>query len=500
MSSGQCTDRRVQLISALAAIRARNDGVESTVRRLVDTLWEHLDTPVAASLIDHGESPRRWTAGDKGITEGIASQPRTPFRSPEHLITTREIDGRSLGVFEFAIGDNHSAAIFIDIDGLERPFDPDGSFWNCLATTAEATFHNARLFELNQQKHRRLRFVIDHMPMAVGIFDTDGNIQELNLRAQTMAQRPIWEHIPLDSDDEVPYIVRDLEGNELPRDQWPLGRAVKYGELCDERPLILDFGDQQRTISLTVRAICDDDGNTVSYMATARDISHRSNQEEHQEEFLSVARHELRGPLTPLKGLLQLAERQADSENKRVEPRLLKQAESQVERIDRLLDGLLDISRLETGKLPVRRRLVDLGRRVREAIQPWMESRRGERFELALPDQPVEARVDPDRIDQVVTNLVDNAVTHGRDGGAITVELRETDGEAVLTVRDSGDGIPREVVDRVFDRFFFASDSTGGSGLGLYVARQIVDDHGGAISIDSDDGQPTTVTVRLPME
>ncbi len=222
-----------------------------------------------------------------------------------------------------------------------------------------------------------------------------------------------------------------------------------------------------------------------------------------RDEFLSVAAHELKTPITSLKGMAQLALRRLDRRG-HLDPRQVSQTletiERQSDKLTRLISQLLDVSRIEAGQLAIDPQAVDLRQVVADAVvvaQAWTTKHE---FAFAAPSA-VEARVDPLRIEQVLMNLLTNAVRYSPQGGRVDVTLFQVDaGAARVEVRDRGLGIPPEHRDRIFDRFFRAHPGSHleGIGLGLYISRQIVELHGGRIKVDFPDDGGTRVIVTLP--
>ena len=488
-------ETQVQVISELAEIHRHDKCLEKAGMRLAQCIHKHLDTAVVVLWYRDGLQNDSWTAGDEKLChEMAAAQLPEPSATSNKITAFRTAtDLRALNL-SLATGQDSSAALLIATGVGRLEANVSSPFWTCLAATAGTTLHSAHLLELNRQERLRLRAVIEHMPTAVAIFDPQGTVLDLNLRARAMVGRRSWNRL---RPDEQPFEILDIDGQKLPHEQWPFIRAIRGGDLCEEEEFILDFGDRQRTVSLTVLPITNDRGAISSYVATGRDVTERSEEERRKDEFLSVASHELRSPLTPLAGLLQLSRKQAESARP-VDPEILYRAESQIERLERLIDSLLDMSRIETGKLPIRRQPIDMRRLVHRILMPWLEGPTAGRIEAELPEQAVEAHLDPDRIDQVLTNVIDNAAKHGRADGTIEVRLDADEQNAIITVSDEGDGMPQEVIDRVFERYFFVPGASSSTGLGLYISRQIVDDHDGTIAIDSAPGQPTTVTITLP--
>lgn len=222
--------------------------------------------------------------------------------------------------------------------------------------------------------------------------------------------------------------------------------------------------------------------------------------EELRRDFVINASHELKTPVTAIQALVDaLAVAPADRRDQ-LQSRLAEESE----RLSRLVHDLLDLRLLEED---TDRELVsvDLGRVVRASVAdatPAAEER-GITFDLDLPDSAVVVGIERE-LALVVDNLVTNAVQYNRDEGRITIALRRADGAQVLTVADTGIGIPRPAVDRIFERFYRVdvarSRERGGTGLGLSIVRNAVERHGGRITVDSLLGEGTTFTVRLPVE
>jgi signal transduction histidine kinase len=223
-----------------------------------------------------------------------------------------------------------------------------------------------------------------------------------------------------------------------------------------------------------------------------------------RDEFLSVAAHELKTPITSLWGMAQLMLRQLDKRGA-VEPdrlqRALRMIDTQSRTLARLVEQLLDVSRIEAGKLALDRQPTDLGQLVRAVVAMAQVRATEHRLRLRTPRAPVRAAVDPLRLEQVVTNLLDNAIKYSPEGGEIEVELAAPEAAGVrLSVRDRGLGIPPERRRHIFDRFYqaHATSHQSGMGLGLYISRQIVELHGGRIEAEFPPDGGTRLVVRLP--
>ncbi len=254
-------------------------------------------------------------------------------------------------------------------------------------------------------------------------------------------------------------------------------------------------------------------------LALAEDLAHRAalaidNARLYQEaqtairlrdEFLSVAAHELKTPVTGLLGYAQLLERRAAREpatNERVR-HAVRVIGAQAERLSRLVESLLDVSRLETGSFVLDRQPVDLCALVREVGQETQPALHRHTLECICDAGPVAVEADRLRLEQVIQNLLQNAIKYSPEGGPIMLRVERHADHAALIVSDQGVGIPQEARPHLFERFYRASNIAGsnisGIGIGLYLANEIVTRHGGTIEVTSTEGAGSTFTVRLPL-
>jgi PAS domain S-box-containing protein len=222
-----------------------------------------------------------------------------------------------------------------------------------------------------------------------------------------------------------------------------------------------------------------------------------------REEFLSIVSHELRTPLTAMDLQVQMLRRQA----RRADILPAEQVREAAERIARqekrflkLIDDLLDVTRLDRGRMELSPEPVDLSALVHETVDRLqVEAREAEAVIEVQAQTPVQSVLDRLRIEQVMTNLISNAIKYG--GSPITVSVEASGDVARIRVADRGEGIAPEDQPRIFDRYVRIENASGagGVGLGLYIARQMVNAHGGTIGVESTPGQGSTFTVELPL-
>jgi two-component system CheB/CheR fusion protein len=221
-------------------------------------------------------------------------------------------------------------------------------------------------------------------------------------------------------------------------------------------------------------------GELTTISVIMRDIAQRRAVERLQQEFIAITTHELRSPVTGIKGHAQLMQRRGVYSERAVEA-IVSQVQS-----DRFAMTLEETDLVAAARLAVAHMA---------AGDPAIQ--------IDAPAEPLRVPADPHRLNQVLTNLLTNAVKYSPEGGDITVRLTRAQDEARVSVVDRGVGIPREALPHLFDRFYRVSDmarQVQGLGLGLYICRRIVEAHGGRIEVESEPGQGSTFTVALPLQ
>jgi PAS domain S-box-containing protein len=222
-----------------------------------------------------------------------------------------------------------------------------------------------------------------------------------------------------------------------------------------------------------------------------------------KDEFLSIASHELRTPVTSIKGYTQLAKMLIKENDLNTSEEYLDIALDQIDRMSRLILELLDVSRIETGRLEIRRDPILWAHFVRDVVHRHHTAVSDRRFHVSIPDDPRVVTGDRDRLEQVLGNLLENAVKYSPEGSDITVTVDDKGDSFVTAVCDRGIGIPADELAQVFERFHrgrhVSSTNYGGLGLGLYITKQIIERHGGTIWVESKEGRGTTFYFSLPV-
>jgi signal transduction histidine kinase len=224
-----------------------------------------------------------------------------------------------------------------------------------------------------------------------------------------------------------------------------------------------------------------------------------------KDKFLSMVSHELKTPLTALKGRTQLLQRQIKREGSEdVISAGLEDIERSIKRLQILVEDLLDASLVDTNMFVVHRRKCDLVELCRNLLNDYTAGDSPAlRFEA--PGEPIEAEVDADRLGQVILNLLSNARKYSPKGYPITVTLQQIGFEAVISVRDMGVGIPPEAIPHIFDQYYRApgvqaqNGSQNGLGLGLFISHKLVERHAGRIEVQSEPGKGSVFSIFLPI-
>ncbi|MFI5755783.1 ATP-binding protein [Streptomyces sp. NPDC051569] len=340
----------------------------------------------------------------------------------------------------------------------------------------------------------------DDLPDGLVVADATGRVICFNAAAARITAVPVPDALGLPLDRALP--LTDLEGHRW----WTLtdpygGLATRVGQ--PERNLLLPGGREVLVSARYVRAY--PQGPVQRLVICIRGTEARRRTERSHAELIATVAHELRSPLTSVKGftatLLAKWERFTDDQ-KRL---MLETVDADADRVTRLITELLDISRIDSGRMEVRRQPVDIGAAIGRHVQAHVASgQSADRFLVRVLQPLPDLWADPDKIDQVLGNLLENAVRHGE--GTVTIEVAAayiqhaenvTKGTAV-TVCDEGPGIPEESMGRVFTRFWRGS-KRGGTGLGLYIVKGIVEVHGGTITVGRGPGGGAQFRFILPV-
>jgi PAS domain S-box-containing protein len=231
------------------------------------------------------------------------------------------------------------------------------------------------------------------------------------------------------------------------------------------------------------------------------DNSARKELEQRKDDFISMASHELRNPLTTLKLQLSILHRQLDEQGIQASALVLAGMETQINRVTRIVDELLDVSKMQAGRLEYVQEPVDLDALLQEVVETMQHTHPSHTIVVRGSVQTT-LLADRDRLGQVFTNLLSNAIKYSPDAQTIEMDLEASRERVTVRVQDHGFGIPREQRDKIFERFYRAEAprqrGIRGLGMGLYIVSEIVKSHGGTITVDSEVGKGSAFTITFP--
>jgi PAS domain S-box-containing protein len=400
--------------------------------------------------------------------------------------------------------------------------DPDGELTGAVGILADVT-DRRRAEAARRATEEQFRALVESVrDYAIFRIDPDHRAQTWNEGVRRVLGFAEGEFVGLDT--RRIFAPEDVAAGVPERE---LQYAAEHGSAANDRWMLKKDGTRFFAFG-TTSAVRDEAGAVVGFTKVMRDMTAQKRAEEalqqadrRKDEFLAMLGHELRNPLAPIRNALFLMKLRGPREPGDVE-RLRAMMDRQITHIARLVDDLLDVSRITQGKFEIRTEAVDLREAVAnavEAIRPFLDERQLA-LDVSLPPGPVWVRADPVRLEQVFANLLHNAAKYTEPGGRVTVaaavqDVRSKDGtphaarrtphsSVEVSVRDTGIGIRPELIDRIFDMFTQGDRVTGrlkeGLGLGLTLVKTLVEMHGGTVAATSaGPGQGSTFTVRLPV-
>jgi two-component system phosphate regulon sensor histidine kinase PhoR len=337
----------------------------------------------------------------------------------------------------------------------------------------------------------RQRAVLDSMVEGVLLLDGQGKVR--------MANRRFIEFFDLGQDLQGRTVLEASRSHELAE----LATGVVEHSGLITRTLRLP-GVQERHVEVNASPIINREGRQDGMVIVLHDVSRLRQLEKTREEFVANVSHELRTPLSLIKGYSETLLDDSDKDPKVVD-KFLQTIDRNARRLQFLIEDLLAISALESGRLDMEPRAVTLAELVQTVVEDYEPAAkmRGSRFRIDLPE--LQVNVDVERMHQVLGNLIDNALKYGRKGGEVIVTARALPEKKVeVCVRDDGPGIPSDSLRRIFERFYRVdkarSRDQGGTGLGLAIVKHIVQSHGGQVWAESDLGKGTAIFFTIPLK
>ena len=373
-----------------------------------------------------------------------------------------------------------------------------------LSETRELATVTAESRRRVEAAHAELLAMLETTPAALMIFDLDGSVRLRNRAAtDVLGIEPQNPELRRNYWSRFKRVAKD--GSVIAADQWISARALR-GETVTNHELEIHHPDGRvYPIIASGAPLKNDLGHVTGAVVAFQDISKLREVDRMKEEFVSIVSHELRTPLTSIRGSIQLVVAEPGSVPDAEHRNLLQIALNNCERLVRIINDILDVSKIESGNLALHRKAVNVAELVRQSVNVVAGPARNAnvRIEVKLPAGLRAVMVDQDRIVQALVNLLSNAVKFAPNGSTVTIGATGSEQNVTVSVSDEGEGIAPENISRLFRKFQQVDSSSsrrrGGTGLGLAITKALVEQHGGRIFVDSELGKGTRFSLTLPL-
>lgn len=375
----------------------------------------------------------------------------------------------------------------------ERAFgDDDVRLLSLFVNQAAIALENANLYRLITEDQRRTEAMLYSINDGVIAVNNEARVILVNSAAEKILNLPPFPYINLRHVKEVIHI--DTLANLF------LKSLNAGAEMAEEIRLP---APDRRVLEVETSLIEVEPENRLGIIAVIRDVTTLRELEQAKSDFVSTVSHELRTPLTSIKAYTATLRRRDVSFDEDTRQQFLQVIEEETDRLTRLISDLLDMSRIDSGRMELKKREFDLLRLAEIVVEKLRSQTSNHVIKMRAPRESITVHADPDKIEQVFVNLVDNAVKYSPQGGDITISLEVQRHLIKCSVSDQGVGIPVEHIPHIFEKFHRvdnrATREVYGTGLGLYLSKSIVEAHGGSIWVESEFGRGSTFHFTLPL-
>lgn len=347
-----------------------------------------------------------------------------------------------------------------------------------------------------RSNQERLAQILETMAEGVVIFDLEGQLTYANPMAKKILGITQLDDEYIDPKWELLFV----NGDPLPAEHYPIHKAISSGQPVYDYEVAVQPPEGDRFfISVNAAPIKDARGEIISGIGTFMDVTHRRKLIQQKDDFISVASHELRTPVTALKASLQMLDRIKDRGDAGLMTKMILQANKSMNKMSTLIEDLLNATKMNEGQLHLKKSWINLESLIRSCCDDTLSNTP---FHVIIEgDLSLNVFADEQKIEQVIVNFISNAAKYAPLGKEIHISIHEHENMTKVAVIDNGPGISEDKLPHIFDRFYRV-DSAGtqysGLGLGLYICSEIIYKHGGQIGADSEVGQGSTFWFTLP--
>ncbi|MCX2575097.1 PAS domain-containing protein [Pedobacter sandarakinus] len=434
-------------------------------------------------------------AAEKLIQTYKDAQPRAELASQVNLLRNGSL---MEGFFNFSYAPYHEDGIVTGV--IDMAVEVTGQISAIIdrdKTIAEKTI----LEDTLRQSEQRLQGILETMAEGVGIVDVTGQLVYANPMAQHILGLTLSEIEGRTYDDPRWQNLR-LDGTPLPQEEHPMSIMMSTARPVYDVEIGVQPPDKDRLyISINAAPIFDEEGNLTGGIGTFMDVTSRRLSTQGKDDFISIASHELKTPVTSLKASLQLLERAHSKLPDESREKLIAQSIRSLDSLSRLLNDLLDTSRLEQGQLKMEKTLFSLDELFNNCCSHILQTTKKQI--IFQGEKTLEVFADNQQIGQVLVNFLTNAIKYAPESDRIVITTtRIGNGEIKISVKDYGPGIAQEKLKHLFDRYYrteYKGQKFTGLGLGLYISAEIIKNHGGKIGVNSEPSNGSEFWFTLPI-
>ncbi len=356
-----------------------------------------------------------------------------------------------------------------------------------------------KLIELEANGRKRLETIFQQLPVGVLISDKDLTVVQSNNKLNEI----LGIKIPLGFKMGSTMLLKSNHngGKTKPSDS-PLLQAIQKGKAISNREFTFQKNGDTRHVQVSASPIQDRNNDIIAAASIISDITEQKKLETRKDDFVNMASHELKTPLTSIKLYTDIIERKMKQYHDKELENIIEKNQEQIKRLQILVDDLLDVSRIQTGKMTFQKEIFDIQTVIRDTIELTKEAADGHKISFQA-GEPIPVFADKFRIYQVLSNLITNAVKYSPEETEIIIKAEKKDKEVIISIRDFGAGIDPSEHEKIFERLYQVFDTADkkspGFGMGLFISREIIKKHKGRIWVESELKKGSTFYICLPL-